>query len=154
MMTEDTIELLRECSSGVKMGINAIDDVIEKTESEKLHGLLRDSRNEHESIERDIKKMLKGAGGDTDADGVHPIVEGVHPIVEGVARLKTGIKLSGEHSDADIADILTDGCNMGVKNLHRYLNKYPSADVSARRAAERLVNIEERLCIDMRSFLK
>ena len=147
MMTEDTIELLRECSSGVKMGINAIDDVIEKTESEKLHGLLRDSRNEHESIEKDIKKMLNGAGGDADADGVHPIVEGV-------ARLKTGIKLSGEHSDADIADILTDGCNMGVKNLHRYLNKYPNADVSARRAAERLVNIEERLCIDMRSFLK
>lgn len=145
MMTEDTIELLRECSSGVKMGINAIDDVIEKTESEKLHGLLRDSRNEHESIERDIRKMLDGAGGDAD---------GVHPIVEGVARLKTGIKLSGEHSDADIADILTDGCNMGVKNLHRYLNKYPNADVSARRAAERLVNIEERLCIDMRSFLK
>jgi hypothetical protein len=42
--------------------------------------------------------------------------------------MKTNMKLSMEDSDATIADLMTDGCNMGVKSLNRYLNQYKAAD--------------------------
>ena len=31
-------------------------------------------------------------------------------------------------SDAKIADIITDGCNMGIKSLNKYFNQYKAAD--------------------------
>ena len=34
---------------------------------------------------------------------------------------------------------MTDGCNMGVKQLSVYLNKYPTADKSAKNIAEKLI---------------
>ena len=51
------------------------------------------------------------------------------------------------------ADLMTDGCNMGVKSLHKYLNEYRAADASAREIAKKLVNLEQKLAVDIRSFL-
>ena len=141
---EDTKNLLRECSSGVKMGITAIDDVLDRVESDELYDLLRDSRNEHDKLEGEIKTLLDRMGDDGSEE---------HPVAQEMARMKTGAKLVVERSDNAIADILTDGCNTGVKSLHRYLNKYEKADEQSREITRRLVNIEERLSVDMRSFL-
>ena len=33
--------------------------------------------------------------------------------------MKTNMKLAMDTSDAAIADLMTDGCNMGVKSLHK-----------------------------------
>jgi len=58
-----------------------------------------------------------------------------------------------EHSDATIADLMTDGCNMGVKSLNRYLNQYKAADEKSKDICKRLINLEERLAHQMREFL-
>ena len=41
MVNEDTIKLLRECDAGIKMGVSAIDEVIdyEETSSDELNNL-------------------------------------------------------------------------------------------------------------------
>ncbi|MBQ8697218.1 MAG: hypothetical protein IJ519_05805 [Clostridia bacterium] len=143
-MNTDTVRLLRECSSGVKMGITAIDDVIEKVKSDDLFLLLKDSRNEHDKLESEIKTLLDHMGDDDKEP---------HPIAKSMARIKCGAMLSIEESDRQIADVITDGCNMGVKSLHRYLNEYKGADEQSKQIARRLVNIEERLTLDMRNYL-
>ena len=56
-------------------------------------------------------------------------------------------------SDATIADLITDGCNMGVKSLSRYLNQYQAADEETKDIAKKLIKQEEELSIHMRSFL-
>ena len=56
-------------------------------------------------------------------------------------------------SDHVIADLMTDGCNMGVKSLNRYLNQYKAADEVSKDICKRLINLEERLAIDIRDFL-
>ncbi len=66
---------------------------------------------------------------------------------------KTNIKISADSSDNTIADLITDGCNMGVKTLHKYLNKYKAADESQKILLKKLINIEEELTVDMRSYL-
>ena len=67
--------------------------------------------------------------------------------------IKTNAKLAVDDSDAAIADLMTDGCNMGVKSLNRYLNQYKAADEVSKDIAKRLINLEEKLAVDIRSFL-
>ena len=58
-----------------------------------------------------------------------------------------------EESDATIADLMTDGCNMGVKSLNKYLNQYKAADEISKDITKRLINLEQQLSIDIRQFL-
>ena len=67
--------------------------------------------------------------------------------------MKTNFKLGVEESDNTIADLMTDGCNMGVKSLNKYLNEYEAADEVSKDITKRLINLEERLAIDIRKYL-
>lgn len=58
-----------------------------------------------------------------------------------------------DESDGTIADLMTDGCNMGVKSLNKYLNQYKAADEKSKDITKRLINLEEKLAVDIRSFL-
>jgi len=48
---------------------------------------------------------------------------------------------------------MTDGCNMGIKSLYKYLNQYTGADEKSKDITNRLISIEQELRTDMRSFL-
>ena len=74
-------------------------------------------------------------------------------LAKGIFWMKTKGKLVLDESDATIADLMTDGCNMGIKSLHRCLNQYAEADEKAKDIAKRLINIEEKLTVDIRSYL-
>ena len=63
------------------------------------------------------------------------------------------VKLALNDSDHKIADLITDGCNMGIKSLNKYLNKYKAADEVSKDITKRLINLEEKLAIDIREFL-
>ena len=67
--------------------------------------------------------------------------------------VKTNMKLGMEESDATIADLMTDGCNMGVKTLNRYLNQYKAADETSKNIAKDLIQLESQLAVDIRSYL-
>ena len=144
MIEQDTIKLLRECDAGIKMGIGSIDDVLERTQSEAFHKKLENCKKEHEHLQTEIQQLL----GKYHDEGKNP-----NPIVKGMSWMKTNMKLSMEDSDATIADLMTDGCNMGVKSLNRYLNQYKAADEVSKDITKRLINLEEQLTVDMRGFL-
>ena len=76
-----------------------------------------------------------------------------NPLAKGMSWVKTNVKLVMDESDKTIADLITDGCNMGVKSLHRYLNQYKSADEKIKDITKRLINLEEKLAIDIRQYL-
>ena len=74
-------------------------------------------------------------------------------MAKGMSWLKTNVKLGLSDSDSTVADLMTDGCNMGVKSLNRYLNQYKAADEVSKDITKRLINLEEQLTIDMRGYL-
>ena len=76
-----------------------------------------------------------------------------NPIAKGMSWMKTNMKLVMEESDATIADLITDGCNMGVKSLHKYLNQYQAADERSKDLTKRLIQSEEQLVTDIRCYL-
>jgi len=67
--------------------------------------------------------------------------------------MKTNMKLGMEESDATIAGLMTDGCNMGVKSLNRYLNQYKAADEVSKDIAKKLIHLEQNLTRDMSRYL-
>ena len=144
MIEKDTVKLLRECDSGVKMGVASIDDVTDNVSSELFKRLLKDCRAEHEKLRLEIQAQL---------DRFHDEGKDPNPIVKGMSWIKTNVKLGMEESDATVADLMTDGCNMGVKSLNRYLNEYKAADEVSKDIAKRLINLEEKLAVDIRQFL-
>lgn len=52
-----------------------------------------------------------------------------------------------------MADLMIDGCHMGVKSLHKYCNRYPDATADARKLAGQLIEEEQRLSRDLQSYL-
>ncbi len=144
MIEQDTIKLLRECDAGVKMGTSSIDDVLDNVRAKKLEKLLTGCKDEHKKLDREIQQLLDKYKD----DGKEPAA-----IAKGMSWVKTNIKLAMENSDATIADLMTDGCNMGVKSLNKYLNKYKGADEVSKDITKRLINLEEKLTVDIREFL-
>lgn len=144
MVEQDTIKLLRECDAGVKMGVASIDDVLEYVKSDELQKYLTDCKSEHEILNSEIQKLLDKY----QDEGKDP-----NPMAKSMSWMKTNMKLVMNESDHTIADLMTDGCNMGVKSLNRYLNQYEAADEVSKDIAKRLINLEEKLAIDIRQFL-
>ena len=144
MIEQDTVKLLRECDAGAKMGITSISDVLEHVESEAFSRKLTDCKNEHEVLQTEIRQLLSKY----QDKGKDP-----NPIAKGMSWMKTNMKLSMEDRDSTVADLMTDGCNMGVKSLNRYLNQYKAADEVSKDITKRLINLEEKLAIDIRQYL-
>lgn len=74
-------------------------------------------------------------------------------MAQGMSWIKTNMKLAMNTSDETIAELMTDGCNMGVKSLNRYLNQYKAADDRAKEITKKLINLETDLCSDLRVYL-
>ncbi|MBQ4067283.1 MAG: hypothetical protein IJD22_06530 [Clostridia bacterium] len=144
MIESDTIKLLRECDAGVKMGVSSIDDVLRFIRSDKLKSYLTECKHEHEKLKIEINELLEKYSD----EGKDP-----NPIAKGMSKMKTNVKMGLDDSDETIADLMTDGCNMGVKSLNRYLNEYEAADEVSKDICKRLINLEERLAIDIRQYL-
>lgn len=144
MIEPDTIKLLRECDAGIKMGVSSIDDVLEYVNDKELRRYLTDCKEEHEALKEEIQKLL---------DKYHDDGKEPNPMAKGMSWMKTNVKLVMNESDGTIADLMTDGCNMGVKSLNKYLNQYKAADEKTKDITKRLINLEEKLVVDIRRFL-
>ena len=144
MIEQDTIRLLRECDAGVKMGITSIDDVLDYVSNDKLKQYLTKCKKEHEALNTEIQTLLTKY----QDEGKDP-----NPMAKGMSWIKTNVKLAVDESDETIADLMTDGCNMGVKSLNQYLNQYEAANEKSKDICKRLINLEEKLTTDIRGYL-
>ena len=112
-MNEDSIDLLRKCSEGVKMGVSTIDEVLPHVKSEKFRDTLFSSKTTHEKLYSEIIKLLH----ESDIPKKEPPL-----MAKGMVWFKTNISEMMNKSDSAVADLITDGCNTGVKSLNKYLN--------------------------------
>lgn len=144
MIEQDTIRLLRECDAGIKMGISSIDEVLDKVCAREMKNCLERSKREHQSLKTETQSLLARYRD----EGKDP-----SPVLQGMSWVKTNVMLGMKPTDAAIADLMTEGSNMGVKSLSRYLNQYKAADEAAKNITKRLVSAEEKLAEELRPFL-
>lgn len=144
MIEQDTVKLLRECNAGIKMGVSSIDEVLPKVKSSELRNVLERSRAKHGELGDDTHRLLNEFGD----SGKEP-----NPMAKAMSWIKTNMKLSVDGTDEAVADLITDGCGMGVKSLSKYLNEYEAADERSKNIAKRLISLENKLADDVRGYL-
>ena len=144
MIEEDTVRLLRECGAGVRMGVQAIDEALPHAQAPKLRTALEKSKNQHLRVQDDADALLRRY----QDEGKNPPA-----IAQSMAAAKIKMKLAMNEADATVADLITDGCNMGVKSLNRYLNQYAAADEKAKTVAKKLIRLEEKLTQSAGTYL-
>ncbi len=142
-MTDD-IELLKECDSGVKMGIDGIKGVIDNAFDDGLKDILENYEEEHIKILNVIGEKLKKSGMD---------VKEPHPIAKMNLKFVTDIKMAMNDSDERIANIMMDGCNMGIKSVSMYMNQYAGASKETKDIANSIVTLEQNFMNDLRKYL-
>ncbi|MBQ4609596.1 MAG: hypothetical protein IJB18_08440, partial [Clostridia bacterium] len=113
MIEQDTVRLLRECDAGVRMGVSSIDDVLPRVQDIQLRRQLRQSKAEHEKLKTELQQALERFHDEGKEPGI---------MAKTMSAFKTNLELTVDPSDHTIADLMTDGCNMGVKSLSKYLN--------------------------------
>lgn len=144
MVNDDSIYLLRECDAGTKMGVASLDDVLEYTHSNELKELLSKSKDHHTKLGDEIHALLLEYGSDE---------KEAPAMAKGMSWMKTSIKMTFDNSNATVADLITDGCNMGIKSLYRYMNQYPAANEKVKGLCEKLIEIEDELRRDLKGYL-
>lgn len=144
MENKDTTNLLKECDSGSKMAVSTIDEVLEKTTEPKLKELLEKSKAHHAKLGNELHSLLAEHGSDEKEPAV---------MAKGMSWFKTNVMLTMKNNDQTIADLITDGCNMGIKSLYKYMNQYANAESVAKKICKQLIDIEDSLRKDLRAYL-
>lgn len=140
----DDQKLLRECSAGIKTAVDSIDEIMPYVKDEKLQQILSNSKAEHKKLEIDVDKRLENSG----SDDKEP-----NPMAKTMSWMKINAELSINPTSAQAASLVTDGCDMGIKSLHKYINKYVGAEQTTKDIARNISELEETLGKDMRPYL-
>lgn len=144
MVKDDTIQLLDECDAGIKTAINSIQELIEYVKSDELRKIFIQYRNDHDTLAERLSKLLKK---------YHDEGKDPNPMAKAMSWLKINAKMLQESTDHTVADLMMDGCNMGIKSLCRYQNKYKAAEEDAKVIAKDLVDLEQKLMVELRAYL-
>lgn len=142
-MDNDSVKLLRECNAGIKMGVNSIKRVLPYVENKGLKKMLNACKDEHAVLADKAHSLLLRHGANT---------KDPHPVARAMSEMKIAAKMIAP-TESTIADVMTDGCDMGIKSLSRYINKYKNADMDSREIANKLILIEDTLERGLRIYL-
>lgn len=144
MSQSDSYNLLRECSAGLKTAVACIDDVLPYVKEKEMLQILKESKRDHKILEKTVDSELERMG----ADSKEPNI-----FAKGMSKVKINTELTFNPTKAQAASLITDGCDMGVKSINKYLNQYPTASESIKQLANQLCRLEENLEDQLKTYL-
>ena len=143
-MNEHTTHLLQECNSGAKMAINSTEQILKYVKSDRLKKHIEESKEAHQKLLAETQKLLAESGEDGKEPGM---------IASAFSWATTELKLAFENEDKKVAEIMMDGCNMGVQSLSKYMNEYTEASKESVDLCRRLIKEEEHFAKVLKEFL-
>ena len=143
-VSQDTIELLKECDAGCKMAIDSMEQISKYVSDDKLKTIIQKYNGAHIKLEEDIHRLLNNIG----EEDKEP-----NPIAKASSWIQSEVKMMMNCDTKQAAHLLTDGCNMGVKQLCEYKNAYKAADDKSVKMCEKLCKLETKTASDLQEFL-
>ncbi len=141
----DTVELLKECDAGLEMAIASLKQVKPEAKAGNFINMLDKYYDNHIKIQKDIDDKLVAYN----ANG-----KKANPIAEAMSTMKTNFKLAtADHTDEQIADLMIDGCNMGIKSVSKYMNQYSNANEEIMQLANDIIVLEQNFSNELRQYL-
>lgn len=143
-MHKDTIYLLNECDLGIKMAVGIFDEVIEEISDCNFKQILSQCKDDHEKLQIEIETLLATYSQEDKEPSL---------MAKSMSWMETNMKLLVDDTDSRIAEIITDGCNMGIKTLNKKINEYKYADNHSKKITNELIQLEQKLASDIRKYL-
>lgn len=143
-VSPDTVELLKECDAGCKMAIDSMHQISKYVTDDKLQTIIHKYNESHIKLEEDIHRMLNNLG----EEDKEP-----NPIAKASSWIQSEVKMMINCDAKQAANLLTDGCNMGVKSLCEYKNQYKAADDKSVRICEKLCDLETKMTYELQPYL-
>lgn len=143
-MNSDSINLLKECNSGCKNATDSMEQVLSFVKDEKLKKIIEDYDDKHIKIGDECHKILNKEGESE---------EDPNKITMAMAWFGTEVKLMINDGSDKIAELMVDGCNMGIKSLSKYNNKYRNAESKIKDLVFELISVEQDFMNELLAFL-
>lgn len=144
MKEEHTIALLKECSSGCKMALNSINQILEYVQDEMLEHTIQEAKEEHEKLEKKCGELLRKQGEHEKQPGI---------TAEAFSKITTDVKMMMNGGNCQIAKLLMDGCNMGIQSISECRNQNQDASKEAMDLAAKIIRAEEGFMKNLRVYL-
>lgn len=142
---KDTKALLTEGNRGCKYATETIEIALGYAKGASMRSLLSKYGKEHENVKARFRKRLNTEG----------IKEGHHPAMgAAMAKLHMNVSLTMNPTDSRIAELMINGCNMGIKTLSRLKNRHPSAAPESVCLVGELIDVERGMAEELLKFLR
>ena len=143
-MNEDTINLLKECNAGCKSATNSMEQVKPYIENENLKAIIDKYNDKHIKIGDECHQML---------NKYHEEEKDPQAIAKAFSWISTEMKLMIKGNSNKVADIMIDGCNMGIKSVSKYINEFKNASNESINLAKSIVKIEQEFMNELLAYL-
>ena len=145
-MREDTINLLKECNSGITMGMSSINNVLPYVKNPNMKNALIACKEKHAKLGEKTHRAL--AMYEESRNPPHMMAKMMADM-----KVKAQLMMAMDSKDKQIAGVMTDGCNMGIKSIYKYLNKYDGANNDTKDIANNIISAEQQLRQELRQYL-
>ncbi len=143
-MSEE-VEFLNYIYKNAEMGIIGIDEVIDKASNEKFAKLLKNQRDDYDSICIEAENVLKKYGKQN---------EKVSQMAKMSTKMMSEMKFLKDDSDQTIAKMMMEGTNKGVIEITEKINAYnKDMDPEIIMIANKLKDILEQNIDDLKKYL-
>ncbi len=152
-MTEKnhTLMLLKQCSQGVETGVMSIVEALKHANDQSLREMLNDYKAEHERLRDEIQAHIEEcAHGDPEETEKNTFSGSM---AQTMAHMKMSVELTLMERDTKVAELITEGCDMGTRTLTQYINEYDKADQKSKNLAGKLVRMEDEMREKLRKYL-
>lgn len=143
-MNEDTINLLKECSAGCKMASNSIEQLLPYIRDQGLKDLIYDYDSKHFEIGNECYMLLSKDNMEEKDPGM---------ITKAMSWINTEMKMMIHENSHNIASVMIDGCNSGIKTISEYINNYKTASDESISIAKRFIKMEQEFMNDLLNYL-
>ncbi len=138
----DNKRLLREVALGCRCACESIRISEKYSKNKAQRELLYKYATEHKSLGERARALL---GGNYPPRASMPVL---------MTRAHTNLSLTLRSDAPRIADLMLNGCNMGMKSIAGAKNKSPDAGAEAIALANELIRTEENMHHDMLKFVR
>lgn len=143
-VSQDTIELLKECDAGCKMAIDSMEQIGKYVTDDAMKTIIKKYNQAHIKMEEDIHRQLNNYGEEDKEPS---------PIAKASSWIQSEVKMMINGDSKQAAHLLTNGCNMGVTSLCKYKNEYKAADEKSVHMCEKLCGLETDMASELQPYL-
>ena len=141
----EAAHLMRKVDAGCKYATESITVALDYAKSKDMRELLTRYNKRHEALKEDIIRLLHKLGED---ESRHPIMGAT------MTKLHMNISLSISAKDSRLAELMINGCHMGIKTLYKEKHRRRGASDEAHSLADELIGIEEEMMNELYGYLR